>query len=339
MIRLAGIFLSLWLLAAPAAAQVFPTYWYWQVADSSPTTTVFEATSGSFVSNTSGPFTTWLAAAASSGSPTTFGLASLVCGDVNNGSGLHRLTLCAAQPGWVTGQNKTVSGVVGATGANGAWAITVIDQITIDLQGSTFGGVYASGGVIGSGTAMDTAAHMNAFINQYNLAQTTGQSALGAGATSVNSSTSVALTNPMNRIIIVTFTAGGQSLTLPQMNLFGSMPIGYSLYIVNSGGTSFTLRTFGGSPIGTVLVNQILQVTLIDNASQAGGTSSGILFRSQPNCGDLGNAATSCSTDATNAANISSGNLPIGRMPTVGATCGAGLGGTSRTTNGLVTTC
>lgn len=335
--RIASILLALALGCAPVKAQTFPTYWYWQVADSGPTTTVFEATSGSFVSNTSGPFTTWLAAAAASFSPVS-GLASLVCGDVNNGSGLHRLTLCAAQPGWVTGQNKTVSGVVGATGANGAWTITVIDPITIDLQGAAFGGVYASGGVIGSGTAMDTAAHLYAYINSYNLILATGPTALGAGATVVNTSTSLALTNPLNRTIVAGFTAGGQSLTLPQMNLFGSMPVGYSAYIVNNG-NAFTLRTFGGSPIATVLTNQIWQVTLIDNASAAGGTSSGMLFRSQPNCSDLGNAATSCSTDATNAANISSGNLPIGRMPSAGVNCGAGLSASSRTTNGLVTTC
>ena len=43
------------------------------------------------------------------------------------------------------------------------------------------------------------------------------------------------------------------------------------------------------------------------------GNGSGVV--SQAACGDLSNAAASCSTDATNAANIGSGTLPTGRMP------------------------
>ena len=42
--------------------------------------------------------------------------------------------------------------------------------------------------------------------------------------------------------------------------------------------------------------------------------ATGIPHRSQPACGDLSNAATSCSTDATNASNISSGTLSSSRL-------------------------
>ena len=71
-----------------------------------------------------------------------------VSGAANNGSGLIRLTV-ASTTGWTTGDSKTVSSVGGVTNANGTWTITVIDGTHIDLQGSTFAGVYTSGGIVG----------------------------------------------------------------------------------------------------------------------------------------------------------------------------------------------
>lgn len=275
--RLAVIFLSLWLLAAPAIAQVFPTYWYWQVADSSPATTVFEASSGSFVSNISGPFTTWLSAAAISSSFSVSGLASLVCGDVNNGSGLHRLTLCAAQLGWVTGQSKTVSGVVGATGANGVWTITVIDQITIDLQGTTFGGVYASGGVIGAGTAMDTASHLYSYMNTYNVSLV--NAGAGAGYQATTFGTNLQLTNPLTRIMNLTASAGSLHVRLPPGGVFGSTPIGVPITIINNSMNSFELDdSAGGIVVGAITPGETWQVIPRDNSSNAGLFVSAVSF-------------------------------------------------------------
>lgn len=67
---------------------------------------------------------------------------------VNNGGGLIRLTVSSTS-GWTTGDSKTISSVGGVTNANGTFLITVIDGTHIDLQGSTFAGVYTSGGIVG----------------------------------------------------------------------------------------------------------------------------------------------------------------------------------------------
>lgn len=91
-----------------------------------------------------------------------------ISGAADNGSGLIRLTVTSTT-GWTTGQYKTISAVGGVPNANGTWAITVINGTTIDLQGSTFGGSYTSGGLVAgslddmTGTLDDisTAAHDN----------------------------------------------------------------------------------------------------------------------------------------------------------------------------------
>ena len=48
----------------------------------------------------------------------------------------------------MTGDSKTIAEVGGVTNANGTFLITVINGTTMDLQGSTFAGVYTSGGYV-----------------------------------------------------------------------------------------------------------------------------------------------------------------------------------------------
>lgn len=71
-----------------------------------------------------------------------------ITGAANNGSGLVRITVGSTAT-LTTGDVKTISAVGGVTAANGTWTITVISATTFDLQGSTFSGVYTSGGVVG----------------------------------------------------------------------------------------------------------------------------------------------------------------------------------------------
>ena len=75
-----------------------------------------------------------------------------ITGTANNGAGLIRLTV-GTSAGFTTGQPAAVGAVAGTTEANGAWTITVIDGVTIDLQNSVFANTYVSGGLItGQGT-------------------------------------------------------------------------------------------------------------------------------------------------------------------------------------------
>ena len=272
---LRSILASLVLLASAASAFAVnpsnPTYWYWVVADTNPTTQVWEATSGSFVSNTSSNYTTWLTLVAAQ--PSVFGgVAQTICNVVNNGSGHPRLTICPGNPGFssgLTGQTKTITGVGGATGVNGAAVATFVDQLTIDMLTETFGGAYTSGGVIGSGTSMDTASNMNALINRYN----TGLwAALQAGNPIATILTTTVLTNPVSSVNIVDMGSGSQTITMPQANLFGSIPIGQPITFLNlaGGSAAWTLKDSGGTTISTIPVGFSATIYLVANNSTTG---------------------------------------------------------------------
>lgn len=74
--------------------------------------------------------------------------AMAVTGAANNGSGLIRITV-ASTASLTTGDTRTLSAVGGVPNANGTFVITVISGTTFDLVGSTFGGLYTSGGLVG----------------------------------------------------------------------------------------------------------------------------------------------------------------------------------------------
>jgi hypothetical protein len=78
------------------------------------------------------------------GATLTAALTAAITNIVNNGAGLCRVT--ATAHGYVTNDVVTIAGVVGATQANGASVITVIDANTFDLVGSSAPAAYVSGG-------------------------------------------------------------------------------------------------------------------------------------------------------------------------------------------------
>ena len=69
-----------------------------------------------------------------------------VTGAVDNGSGAIRLTV--GTHGYADNSYVTVASVGGVPNATGTWKIDWIDANTFDLVGSTFGGLYTSGGTV-----------------------------------------------------------------------------------------------------------------------------------------------------------------------------------------------
>jgi hypothetical protein len=104
--------------------------------------------------------------------------------------------------------------------------------------------------------------------------------------------------------LAVTGTVQAEALFLASPN--GSSGVMAPRAIVGADLPAPTSSAFGGvESLGPVAHNWL------DSISTAG-----IPHASQPTCSDLLGAATSCSTDATNAANIASGTLAAARLPT-----------------------
>lgn len=87
----------------------------------------------------------------------------------NTGPGLIRVT-CTGAHGFSTGDNVTISGVVGTYEANDRWDITVVSPTQFDLQGSLFVNAYISGGTV-SKIVTVTTPYLEADLFQIKFAQ------------------------------------------------------------------------------------------------------------------------------------------------------------------------
>lgn len=68
-------------------------------------------------------------------------------GTITNATNASPIVITSAGHGLTNGTIVHVSGVTGNTGANGEFAVTVIDANTFSLNGSVGNGAYVSGGV------------------------------------------------------------------------------------------------------------------------------------------------------------------------------------------------
>jgi hypothetical protein len=135
------------------------------------------------------------------------------------------------------------------------------------------------------------------------------------GAAGSGTVTSVGLTAPSWLTVAGSpVTAAGTlalgSATQPA-NLFLASPSGLSGVLAPRAIAGSDLPLPGATTLGGVKSFAATAHQWIDSISTAGAPHA-----SQPSCGDLSNAASSCSVDATNAANIASGVLSAARLPT-----------------------
>jgi hypothetical protein len=204
---------------------VYPTTWYSVVGDRNPLTTVFENSTGQYVSNTSANYLSWVANGGSKFKLPN-GQQIVVSNVANNGSGKNRLSVSDTSlmmngDAWVV-QNT-------GTAADGTATITVVSGTLVDLSSAFVSGGFVNG-VIDRGEYFATNAAMAARNNTLataNIPTTTPWAAPTQQAPGT-------LTNPLKGNTIIKSTSTSvQNVVLPPMNQPHSWPIGVPFTITN----------------------------------------------------------------------------------------------------------
>lgn len=210
-----------------------------------------------------------------------------ITGAVNNGSGLIRLTIPGGN--YKTGDKVQVLLVGGVPNANGRWTATAISPGVIDLQGSTFAGVYTSGGTatftnantfdldnstfagayVSGGTVLEYFAGMlaesfaigSSFANYKLRAFANGDLVLNNATITLNSTSGGILLDPTTPAIILT-----SNTTLAKIIIDASVPdivfynsSGVQSMVLNSNGTitANNINVNGLTSVGGTAPNQI----------------------------------------------------------------------------------
>jgi hypothetical protein len=199
------------------------------------------------VAQTGGAITGVFLVTATGGNSFTAATTATISNVVNNGSGNCRIT--ATAHGFSTNDVITIAGVVGATEANTADVITVIDANTFDLNNTAFTSAYTSGG---TATRSPNAAAIYSSAGVFLTASGDQSTVWNTGNATTKSTLAKSITLTVGTVYYVAMLFNGAA-TIPTFRSLGAAPA--SNAHLTTPGTSLRWSTNGTT--ATKLPNSI----------------------------------------------------------------------------------